>query len=87
MVEVLDLFFILYENEFLEGGVLELVGEDVNGVDVVIEDLELEDNEGYGRRSLLIEKLYIIIKVGVGIDLVEFCLFIGGVRDVFFVIV
>ncbi|XP_024403056.1 uncharacterized protein [Physcomitrium patens] len=81
MAEVPDLPPTLYENESLEGGAPELAGEDANGADVVTEDLESEDNEGHGRRSSPIEKPYTTIKVGVGIDLVELRLFIGGARD------
>ncbi|KAG0557949.1 hypothetical protein KC19_11G167800 [Ceratodon purpureus] len=53
--------------------------EGANGADVVTEDPQAENDQEESESSS--EKPYTTIKVGVGIDLVELGLYVGGTRD------
>jgi vacuolar protein sorting-associated protein 13A/C len=52
-----------------------------NGADVVTEDPQAENDQGQVESDSSAEKPYTTIKVGVGIDMVELGLYVGGTRD------
>lgn len=88
MAETPDFPPTLYDNKPLEDEkskaedqTQKLAEEGANGADVVTEDPEAVNDRGPEGSGSSPEKPYTMIKVGVGIDLVELRLFVGGTRD------
>ena len=87
MAEAPDLPPTLYDNKPSEEekskaeDEAQKLGEDASGADVVTEDPQAENDQGQEESDSSAEKPYTTIKVGVGIDLVELGLYVGGTRD------